>query len=93
MGAIRWLRCEGVARLDDNGAFLGYTGCNVDITDAKLGERRQQLLINELNHRVKNTLASVQYIAHQTLRNAGTTDEARGLSRRGLWRCRGPTTC
>ena len=76
-GQIRWLRCEGVARLDDSGVFLGYTGCNVDITDAKLAQHRQQLLINELNHRVKNTLASVQYIAAQTLGNAPTTQQAR----------------
>jgi PAS domain S-box-containing protein len=33
---VRWLRCEGVPRFDDHGEFLGYTGCNVDITDAKL---------------------------------------------------------
>jgi PAS domain S-box-containing protein len=37
-GQVRWLRCEGVPRLDDAGAFLGYTGCNVDITDAKAAE-------------------------------------------------------
>ena len=40
-------------------------------------ERQRQLLINELNHRVKNTLATVQAIAVQTLRGSGTTDEAR----------------
>ncbi len=37
-GQVRWLRCEGVPRLDDAGTFLGYTGCNVDITDAKAAE-------------------------------------------------------
>ncbi|HEY8380638.1 MAG TPA: sensor histidine kinase, partial [Microvirga sp.] len=37
----------------------------------------QRLLINELNHRVKNTLATVQSIATQTLRNAGSVGEAR----------------
>ena len=35
-GQVRWLRCEGVPRLDDAGRFLGYTGCNVDITEARL---------------------------------------------------------
>jgi PAS domain S-box-containing protein len=35
-GRIRWLRCEGVVRTDDQGTFLGYTGCNIDITDGKL---------------------------------------------------------
>jgi two-component sensor histidine kinase len=66
-----------VPRLDDSHNFLGYTGCNIDITEAKLAEQRRDLLINELNHRVKNTLATVQSIASQTLRNAGTTSEAR----------------
>jgi two-component sensor histidine kinase len=39
----------------------------------------QQLLLNELNHRVKNTLATVQSIVSQTLRNAPTPPEARTL--------------
>ncbi len=34
-GQIRWLRCDGVPRLDDRGTFLGYTGCNIDITEAR----------------------------------------------------------
>ena len=67
-GIVRWLRCEGVPRTDDIGTFLGYTGCNVDITDAKRSAEHQQLLIHELNHRVKNTLATVQSIAGQSLR-------------------------
>jgi PAS domain S-box-containing protein len=67
-GVVRWLRCEGVPRSDDTGNFLGYTGCNVDITDAKRAAEHQQLLIHELNHRVKNTLATVQSIAGQSLR-------------------------
>lgn len=43
----------------------------------KRGADHQRLLIDELNHRVKNTLATVQSIAAQTLRNAPTTEEAR----------------
>jgi PAS domain S-box-containing protein len=41
-----------------------------DITERKLAERRQRLLVNELNHRVKNSLATVQAIAAQSLRGA-----------------------
>lgn len=40
-------------------------------------EQHQLLLINELNHRVKNTLASVQGIAFQTLRGEVSLTEAR----------------
>src|SRR3569832_223628 len=39
-----------------------------DITERKLAERRQRLLIDELNHRVKNTLATVHSLAAQTAR-------------------------
>lgn len=42
-----------------------------DVTDRKSAEEHRELLINELNHRVKNTLATVQSMAAQTLRNAG----------------------
>ena len=35
-GQARWMRCDGVPRLDDADTFLGYTGCAVDITVARL---------------------------------------------------------
>jgi len=38
---------------------------------------RQRLLINELNHRVKNTLATIQSLVHQTLRDGVVTRDAR----------------
>ncbi|XYD11548.1 HWE histidine kinase domain-containing protein [Methylobacterium sp. NMS12] len=44
-----------------------------DISEEKAAAERQRLLINELNHRVKNTLATVQSIAAQTFR--GQTDQ------------------
>jgi len=49
----------------------------MDVSDIRAAEIRQKLLINELNHRVKNTLATVQSIAHQTLREAAPGREAR----------------
>lgn len=41
-----------------------------DITERKLAEDRQRLLLAELSHRVKNTLAMIQSIANQTLRES-----------------------
>ncbi|MBL0404109.1 PAS domain S-box protein [Microvirga aerilata] len=52
-------------------------GIQRDITDQKEAEEQRTLLINELNHRVKNTLATVQSITSQTLRNAETAAEAK----------------
>ena len=52
-------------------------GCIVmlaDISERKRAEERQQVLLAELSHRVKNTLATVRSIATQTIRNAGTLD-------------------
>ncbi len=45
-----------------------------DLTDRKRWEGEQRLLLHELTHRVKNTLAVVQSIAHQTWRTAGGQD-------------------
>jgi two-component sensor histidine kinase len=42
-------------------------------------EDRQQLLIHELNHRVKNTLATVQSLAIQTARTSGGFEEFQPL--------------
>ncbi len=47
-----------------------------DITEIKQNEARQTLLMQELSHRVKNTLAMVQAVATQTLRNAASLDAA-----------------
>ena len=48
-----------------------------DVTAAKLAEERQTLLMQELAHRVKNTLAVVQAMASQTLRGDGLLADAR----------------
>ncbi|MDP1617429.1 sensor histidine kinase [Phenylobacterium sp.] len=42
-----------------------------DETAAKLAEEQRILLLNELNHRIKNTLVTVQSIVEQTLRAEG----------------------
>jgi two-component sensor histidine kinase len=43
-----------------------------DVNDRKEAEQRQRLLLDELNHRVKNTLTTVQSIAMQTSRGSGS---------------------
>ena len=56
-----------------------------DITFQKNADERQKMLLAELAHRVKNTLAVVQSIAAQTFRNAPTIEEAgKSLSARLL---------
>ena len=52
------------------GKLVGAVNMLVDITDRKAAEARQKVLIDELNHRVKNTLATVQSLAWQTAKHA-----------------------
>lgn len=69
-----------IGRWVDISIFPSEGGLSVyfrDITERKLAEERQRLLVNELNHRVKNSLAVVQAIARQTLRDGRDMTEAR----------------
>ncbi|MDP3659183.1 HWE histidine kinase domain-containing protein [Phenylobacterium sp.] len=73
-GDVRWVHARGrVAEKADHGGVRRMAGVSLDITERKRAEERQRLLLNELNHRVKNTLATVQSIASQTLRSAADT--------------------
>ncbi|BCJ91267.1 hypothetical protein IZ6_20020 [Terrihabitans soli] len=47
-GSTRWLRCEGAPRTaGPDGEFLGYVGCNVDITESKLAADALEHRIDE----------------------------------------------
>jgi PAS domain S-box-containing protein len=48
---------------------------NRDITERRKADEVRNLLVGELNHRVKNTLAIVQSIAAQTGRTSATIDQ------------------
>lgn len=52
-----------------DGQIVGVFVQGNDVTDAVVAAERQKLMIDELNHRVKNTLATVQSIAMQTARS------------------------
>ncbi|AGK59890.1 signal transduction histidine kinase [Hyphomicrobium denitrificans 1NES1] len=60
---------------DKSGKLIGASKVGRDITERKRFERLQQLLIGELNHRVKNTLATVQSIANQTVYRAKSAND------------------
>ena len=55
---------------DAQGKLIGAINMLVDITERKQAENRQKILIDELNHRVKNTLATVLSLASQTARHS-----------------------
>jgi two-component sensor histidine kinase/PAS domain-containing protein len=75
-GTSRTLLTSAAALRADDGAIVGAVSVSLDISERKRSEEQRQLLINELNHRVKNTLATVQSIALQTLRGAASIPDA-----------------
>jgi two-component sensor histidine kinase len=82
-GVERFLLSSARPIRGPSGSIIGAVQISLDITDRKRGEEHRKLLVNELNHRVKNTLAVVQAIASQTVRNATSLPEAgRTLSSR-----------
>ncbi len=60
---------------DSSGTLVGAVNMLVDITERKQAENRQALLVRELHHRVKNTLATVQAIMGSTARASSTMEE------------------
>jgi two-component sensor histidine kinase len=69
---------------DNDGRLIGAINMLVDITERKQAENRQKTLIDELNHRVKNTLAIVQSLAIQTARHSHGLDDFTGRFERRL---------
>jgi PAS domain S-box-containing protein len=64
-----WLSTKTPLRATD-GEIIGLVGVSLEITERKRDENRRELMIHELNHRVKNTLATVQAIASETMKGA-----------------------
>ncbi len=76
---VRWAGPDGLRRdyllsagplHDGRDLVVGCIAMLVEISERKRAEERQQVLLAELSHRVKNTLATVRSIATQTMRNA-----------------------
>ena len=64
-----WLSTKAPMR-DAAGQVTGVVGVSIEITERKHAEDHLRLMVDELSHRVKNTLVTVQAIAAQTLRGA-----------------------
>jgi PAS domain S-box-containing protein len=76
-GEWRWLESWGAPRFDAAGGYAGHVGTSADVTERKENEKMRRLLAEELNHRVKNTLAIVQSMANQSMRPGLSPEEGR----------------
>jgi two-component system CheB/CheR fusion protein len=58
------------------GRIIGASKIARDITERRRAQQQQTLVLAEMRHRVKNTLATVQAIASQSLRSAAAEERA-----------------
>jgi PAS domain S-box-containing protein len=75
-GSYLWVEASGRCEYDDEGKPICFPGLMVDVQERKAAEQQQRTLINELNHRVKNTLAIVQSLAAQSFSGAASVESA-----------------
>ncbi|TYB86767.1 PAS domain S-box protein [Oceaniovalibus sp. ACAM 378] len=75
-GAYRWVLGRAQPVRNSDGAIIRWLGTCTDIHEIKLADEQRQLMLGEMNHRVKNTLAMVHAMVSQTLRQAENLKDA-----------------
>ncbi len=73
-GQTRWMQGAGMIVKDRAGKPVRLIGVVRDITDQKIEDEHREVLLAELDHRVKNVLAAVQALATQSARRTTSTD-------------------
>ena len=77
-GSAGWIQSRAIPLLDADGEIAEWCGMASDVTERRRAEEHRKMLMAELDHRVKNTLAAVQSLAAWTL-----APDARHMALRG----------
>lgn len=77
---IRWIEVRGQTSFGVTDEATGIAGVSLDITARREAEEHRKLLARELNHRVKNSLATAQSVFAQSLRSASSVEEAQTIA-------------
>lgn len=79
-GALRWIKNTPVIHTDSSGILVSRDGVVIDITERKMAEqnvqrllREKELLLREVNHRIKNNMASLASLLSLQANAAGET--------------------
>jgi PAS domain S-box-containing protein len=65
-GEMRWVERRSSVSYDGDGRPTRVVGVSIDVTERKRAEDRQRILVAELDHRVKNALATVSSVISHT---------------------------
>jgi len=74
-GVYIWVLDTATPRIDAEGKFHGYVGVILNIDDRKKAEEHREILLAELQHRVRNTLAIIRLMMRRTAETSETLDE------------------
>jgi two-component sensor histidine kinase len=70
----RWIESRSFVSYDGDGNAQRLVGVDIDVTERKRAEERQRELIAELDHRVKNVLASVSAVISHSRHESTSVD-------------------
>jgi len=76
-GSIHWIEIRAQTLFDASGNPSMMSGVSMDITQRKEAEEYRALMTQELGHRIKNILATVQSVVVQSLRSDAPIKELR----------------
>jgi PAS domain S-box-containing protein len=74
-GEVRGIESRGLVSYDSDGHPTRLIGVHIDITERKRAEDQQRRLVAELDHRVKNVLATVQAVAAHTMQASSSMEQ------------------
>ncbi len=74
-GAYRWFLSRAQPIRDDSGKIVRWFGTNTDVEDQRLSEKLRELLLKELDHRVKNLFSIIGGMVSLSARSALTADD------------------
>ena len=72
---VRWFSGRAWPRLSEGGEIVEWLGTFTDVDDLRTLQERQSVLLHELQHRVRNTLAVVRAIASRTGDTSDSVEE------------------
>jgi PAS domain S-box-containing protein len=71
-GSYRWFLVRQTPIIDARGQLIEWFGAAMDIDDLRRSQARQEVLINELQHRARNLLSVVTAVADRTVKRGGS---------------------
>jgi PAS domain S-box-containing protein len=74
-GEVRWIDARSFIEYDNDGFPRRVLGVNIDVTERKQAEEHRKLLNAELDHRVKNALATVSAVVSHTVQGRNSLAE------------------